>query len=132
MRARDIGELLLLAALWGASFLFLRMGAGEFGPVALAGPGGMQLNPDFLPTMQANFPPDAKLVLGCKSGGRSARGCDLLESSGYSNVANMDGGFLGRFDPMGQLVQPGWSQCELPVSTDTGDGVGYASLAAKP
>ena len=37
MKPRDIFELLLLAALWGASFLFLRMGAGEFGPFALAG-----------------------------------------------------------------------------------------------
>ena len=37
MRRLDIGELILLAALWGASFLFMRMGAGEFGPVALAG-----------------------------------------------------------------------------------------------
>ncbi|HET9823390.1 MAG TPA: DMT family transporter [Burkholderiaceae bacterium] len=37
MRALDIAELLALAALWGASFLFMRLGAGEFGPVALAG-----------------------------------------------------------------------------------------------
>jgi drug/metabolite transporter (DMT)-like permease len=37
MKPRDLAELLLLAALWGASFLFLRMGAGEFGPAALAG-----------------------------------------------------------------------------------------------
>jgi drug/metabolite transporter (DMT)-like permease len=37
MRPRDTSELLLLAAIWGASFLFLRMGAGEFGPFALAG-----------------------------------------------------------------------------------------------
>lgn len=37
MSARDIGELLGLAALWGASFLFMRLGAGEFGPVALSG-----------------------------------------------------------------------------------------------
>lgn len=36
MRPRDLFELLLLAALWGASFLFMRLGAGEFGPVALA------------------------------------------------------------------------------------------------
>jgi drug/metabolite transporter (DMT)-like permease len=35
MRQRDVFELLLLAALWGASFLFMRMGAAEFGPVAL-------------------------------------------------------------------------------------------------
>jgi len=36
MKAFDIGELVLLAALWGASFLFMRVGAPEFGPIALA------------------------------------------------------------------------------------------------
>ncbi len=36
MKARDQAELLALAALWGASFIFMRLGAGEFGPVALA------------------------------------------------------------------------------------------------
>ncbi len=37
MKPADLAELSVLAALWGASFLFMRMGAGEFGPVALAG-----------------------------------------------------------------------------------------------
>lgn len=37
MRGADLVELLALAALWGASFLFMRLGAAEFGPVALAG-----------------------------------------------------------------------------------------------
>lgn len=36
MTRRDGVDLLLLAGLWGASFLFMRMGAAEFGPVALA------------------------------------------------------------------------------------------------
>jgi drug/metabolite transporter (DMT)-like permease len=36
MRLADVGELVALAALWGGSFLFMRMGAGEFGPFALA------------------------------------------------------------------------------------------------
>ncbi len=36
MKAFDIGELGLLAALWGASFLFMRLGAHEFGPIVLA------------------------------------------------------------------------------------------------
>lgn len=36
MRGRDLADLVALAAIWGASFLFLRMGAAEFGPVALA------------------------------------------------------------------------------------------------
>lgn len=35
MRPRDLAELVALAALWGGSFLFMRMGAGEFGPFAL-------------------------------------------------------------------------------------------------
>ena len=36
MKLLDIGELLLLAALWGASFLFMRLGAAEFGPLTLS------------------------------------------------------------------------------------------------
>ncbi|MDC8774032.1 DMT family transporter [Roseateles albus] len=36
MKTFDIAELTLLAAIWGASFLFMRLGAHEFGPVAMA------------------------------------------------------------------------------------------------
>jgi len=36
MRTSDIAELFSLAALWGGAFLFMRMGAAEFGPVALS------------------------------------------------------------------------------------------------
>lgn len=35
MRPRDIAEMVALAALWGASFLFMRIAAPAFGPVAL-------------------------------------------------------------------------------------------------
>ena len=35
MKTADAIELLALAAIWGASFLFMRMGAGEFGAFAL-------------------------------------------------------------------------------------------------
>lgn len=35
-RRGDVAELFALAALWGASFLFTRMGASQFGPFALA------------------------------------------------------------------------------------------------
>jgi len=37
MKTSDIVALLLLGAIWGASFLFMRMGADEFGGMALAG-----------------------------------------------------------------------------------------------
>lgn len=36
MKPRDYLELAALAALWGASFLFMRLGAGEFGALPLA------------------------------------------------------------------------------------------------
>ncbi len=36
MGPRDIVELVSLSMLWGGSFLFMRMGAAEFGPVALS------------------------------------------------------------------------------------------------
>jgi len=36
VKSSDLAELIGLAALWGASFLFMRMGAAEFGPVALS------------------------------------------------------------------------------------------------
>ena len=37
MKKSDIAVLLLLSAIWGASFLFMRMGADQFGGMALAG-----------------------------------------------------------------------------------------------
>jgi len=37
MKKSDLAALLLLGALWGASFLFMRMGAAQFGSMALAG-----------------------------------------------------------------------------------------------
>ena len=36
MKPRDVAELLLLAAIWGASFLFMRLAVAAFGPVVLA------------------------------------------------------------------------------------------------
>jgi rhodanese-related sulfurtransferase len=92
---------------------------------------GMVPNPDFVEVVEATFPRDTKLVLGCKSGGRSARAAEVLEARGYAEVVNMDGGFHGRYSPFGSLEQKGWQDEGLPVSTETGEGVGYASLVEK-
>lgn len=35
MKGRDVADLIMIAAVWGASFLFMRMGAPEFGPLVL-------------------------------------------------------------------------------------------------
>ena len=36
MRPRDLAELIALAAIWGSSFLFMRLAVPAFGPVAIA------------------------------------------------------------------------------------------------
>jgi len=52
MRGSDLGELFTLAALWGASFLLMRMGAADFGPVALAAVRVMGASLVLLPLLQ--------------------------------------------------------------------------------
>ncbi len=56
---------------------------------------GMVPNPDFMKVMQAAFPKDAKLVVGCRSGARSLRAAEALIAQGYANVIDMRGGFAG-------------------------------------
>jgi rhodanese-related sulfurtransferase len=77
--------------------------------------GQMTPNPDFAPTVKKHFPPDTRLFLSCQAGMRSLKACMELEAEGYANLVNIDGGFGGRRDPMGQLVTAGWAESELPV-----------------
>ena len=85
--------------------------------------GVMLPNPDFVRVMKANFPPDAPLLIGCQSGGRSARAAQMLEAFGYTNVTNIKGGFCGGQDP-------GWEPSGLPSTTDAAPGETYAALLA--
>ena len=83
-------------------------------PIFLATPAGRQFNPEFLAAVQEKFPANAKLVIGCHSGGRSGKACQLLEEVGYKNLFNIDGGFGGRFNPeTGEQIK-GWSEEGLP------------------
>ncbi len=93
-------------------------------------PGRPAPNPDFLKITEAAIPKDATIIVGCQAGGRSQRAADLMVQAGYTNVSNMMGGFGGGQDQAGNAI-PGWRDSGLPVSTDNGDGVSYASLAAK-
>ena len=88
-------------------------------------------NDDFLKVVEANFPQNCKLILGCQAGQRSAYAAETLEKSGYKDVRNMAGGFGGAKDAMGRLVQKGWAELGLPVSDDSREGVSYESLEAK-
>ncbi|AKT37450.1 rhodanese-like domain-containing protein [Chondromyces crocatus] len=96
-------------------------------PFQNVGPGGMQANQDFLPVVQALFPKDAKLILGCRSGQRSLRAAEALLGAGYTDVIDQRAGFDGRRDMFGKLIEPGWSYAGLPVAQATPGG-SYAEL----
>ena len=99
-------------------------------PLMNMGPGGMAPNPDFLAVM-GSFPKDAKLVVGCKAGGRSARAAAMLESAGYTDVIDQRAGFEGAPDPAtGRIAEPGWRPAGLPVSTTPLPDHAYEALRA--
>ena len=87
-------------------------------------------NPDFLKVVEANIPKETTIIVGCQAGRRSQHGAEILEQAGYTNLANMMGGFGGGPDQSGAPL-PGWRDAGLPVNTENGEGVSYASLAAK-
>ena len=88
-------------------------------------------NPDFVRVMQAAFPADSPLLVGCQVGGRSMRAAQMLESFGFANVSNVKGGFGGMRDPMGRTVDAGWAESNLPVEHDQPAGRSFRDLAAK-
>ena len=48
-------------------------------PLMHQGSGGMAPNPEFVAVVEANYARDAKIVVGCKSGGRSQRAAMMLK-----------------------------------------------------
>ena len=101
-------------------------------PVALSDPErGMMVNSDFVRVVEANFPREKKIILGCQAGPRSTSAANMLQQAGYQDVSNLLGGFGGMRDPTGNISAPGWASSGLPVSNDNGEGVSYHSLSAK-
>jgi rhodanese-related sulfurtransferase len=94
-------------------------------PIAHAGPGGMAPNPDFVSVMDRSFGKDAKLVLGCRSGGRSLQGAQVLQSAGFVNLVDQRAGFEGAG------AEAGWRPAGLPTAKAAAAGRDYASLASK-
>jgi rhodanese-related sulfurtransferase len=94
--------------------------------------GQMMPNREFLAVMRANFASDAKLLVGCQAGGRSAQAAQTLVVAGFSHVANVLGGFGGARDPMtGAMRAEGWTQAALPVETGRTAGHAYDDLRAR-
>jgi rhodanese-related sulfurtransferase len=99
-------------------------------PLNHMGPAGMAPNPEFLEVMQRAFPKDARLVIGCKAGGRSARAASLLESAGYTQIVDQRAGYEGAPNPATGQVEQGWRPAGLPVTRDAAPGRGYEELKA--
>ena len=101
-------------------------------PVVFPDPArGMALNEEFVRVVEAHFPKDKKIIVGCQAGPRSEMAARLLDKAGYQDLSSMAGGFGGMRDPFGRVIAPGWAGLGLPVSQESGEGVGYESLRAK-
>jgi rhodanese-related sulfurtransferase len=92
---------------------------------------GMMPNEDFQKVVEANLPKETRLFVGCKTGARSARACEVLTELGYSSVANVRGGFVGVMDNMGRVLEPGWSLLNFPVCAACTEDAQYETLATK-
>lgn len=89
-----------------------------------------QPNQQFLAVVRALIEPDVPIYVGCASGQRSHQAATLMLAAGYQTVFNVDGGFSGKHDPFGAVLQEGWSQAGLPVSEGDGDERSYSYLLA--
>ena len=96
-----------------------------------AASGQMAPNPEFLAVVAAHFAKDADIVVGCMSVMRSQRAAEMMAAAGYTNLANMQGGFGGARDQSGRTVTPGWAEAGLPVCKDCGPENSYAGLRTR-
>jgi rhodanese-related sulfurtransferase len=93
--------------------------------------GRMAPNPAFQSVVSATFAKDAKVVVGCKAGGRSLQAATLMAAAGYTNVVDMRGGFHGERDNMGRVACVGWAESGLPCETESAPEKTYAELEKK-
>ena len=101
-------------------------------PVAFPDPArGIMVNSDFIRVVEANFPREKKIILGCQAGPRSTSAASMLQQAGFQDLSNLLGGFGGMRDPTGKISAPGWASSGLPVSQEQGEGVSYQSLSGK-
>jgi len=85
-------------------------------------------NHQFLAVVLGTISPDAAIYIGCSNGRISFQAANLMKAAGYENLVNVDGGYSGKHDPLGKVVQEGWVQCDLPVGSGDGDDRSYSHL----
>ncbi len=103
--------------------------AGAFNvPLSHMNGGSMTPNPDFVAVMTQAFGKDAKIIVGCKAGGRSARAAQGLASAGFVNLIDQRAGWDAARDAFGQVTEPGWSRAGLPAETGASTGRAYTDV----
>jgi rhodanese-related sulfurtransferase len=98
-------------------------------PLMLRLPEGLKLNESFINDVGRVLTPKDTVVLGCKSGARSARAAQLLLGGGFAHVFELASGFEGQRDAFGRQVVSGWKACGLPVAYDAPETHRYQSRA---
>jgi rhodanese-related sulfurtransferase len=97
-------------------------------PVMLAAGGRMTQNADFVPAMNSAFAKDAKIIVGCRAGGRSLRAAKMLLADGFTNVLDQHAGWDGAKGPFGDMIEPGWSRAGLPSEQGHPSGRSWADM----
>lgn len=69
-------------------------------------PGAEALPMHIIPLRINEFKRDEKLIMVCRSGGRSAQACMYLQQQGYENVFNLRGGMMAWAGSGLELGQP--------------------------
>lgn len=80
----------------------------------------MKPNPDFVAEVKAWAQPDDRILVMCRSGGRSASACDALAEAGFTNVTTIVDGMEGdavrdaASPDFGKRTVNGWKNAGLP------------------
>lgn len=98
-------------------------------PFQLGDRAGLHPNPDFTQVMAAIFPPQAALILGCRSGARAAAAERSLSESGYARMCVHLGSLVGARDAFGR-TKAGWIEAGYPISEAALPGRTYDELRA--
>jgi rhodanese-related sulfurtransferase len=92
--------------------------------------GMMRPNIEFLAHVMRHFSPDDKIVVCCKSGGRSARAVSLMQEKGFRYLVDQRAGWDGERAPSGKLLMAGWGASNLPCGEGDAGERSYAALAS--
>jgi drug/metabolite transporter (DMT)-like permease len=132
MKRRDLRELLLLAAIWGASFLFMRLGAGQFGAEPLSwlrvAGASLVLAPLLLwrgelPALRVHWKPI--FVVGITN---SALPFVLFSYALLSITASLSSIFNSASPLFGALIAWVWLKDRLSASRIAGLAIGFAGV----